>query len=374
MYPILCDNLDMRRSTMSGDLTRRGLLAGSAAALWAQAVPAPVRLSRRVRVAIAGFDGHYGEILEPLPRLPDVEIVAICDRDAAVLERVARRPPLAGARRYTDLERMLDSERLDLVAVCNNNGERAGAILACAARKIHVIAEKPLAIERESLERVKESVARNGIQLSMLLPMRFSPPYLAIKQIVDSGEIGEVAQIGAQKSYKAGRRPEWMTRRATYGGTIPWIGIHMVDLMRWSSGREFVETVSFQARVGFPELGDMENTTATLFRLDNGGVAALRMDYFRPETAPTHGDDRLRLAGTKGIVEYQQATGVTVMSAARKPEVVRELPPPGSVFVDFLEAVYAGKPRRLTLDDIYRVNHIVLAAREAAERHAILTL
>ncbi|MCS6953797.1 MAG: Gfo/Idh/MocA family oxidoreductase [Bryobacteraceae bacterium] len=355
-------------------ITRRGWLSGSVAALWAQAAPQAVRLPRRVRVAIVGFDGHYGEILGPLPRLPDVEIVAICDRDGAVLERMARRPALAHARRYTELERMLDAERLDLVAVCNNNGERAAAILACAARKLHVIAEKPLAIERDSLRRVQEAIARNGVELSMLLPMRFAPPYLAMKRIVDSGEIGEVAQIGAQKSYKVGQRPEWMKRRATFGGTIPWIGIHMVDLMRWASGREFVEAVSFQARVGFPELGEMENTTATLFRLDNDGVAVLRMDYLRPETAPTHGDDRLRLAGTKGIVEYQPATGVTVMSATRKPEVVRDLPPPGSVFVDFLEAVYAGKPRQLTLADIFRVNEIVLTAREAAEKRAVLAL
>jgi predicted dehydrogenase len=364
----------MQSSRGSGSVTRRGFFAASTGALWAQTAPGPVRLPQRIRVAIAGFDGHYGEILEPLPRLPEVEIVAICDADPRVLERMARRPALQRARRYAELEPMLDAERPDLVAVCNNNGERAAAIIACARRKIHVIAEKPLAIERRSLEEVKQSVAQNGIQLSMLLPMRFAPPYLAMKQIVESGEIGQVAQIDAQKSYKAGRRPEWMTRRATYGGTIPWIGIHMVDLMRWTSGREMTETVAFQARVGFPELGDMENTTAALFRLDNQGVASLRMDYFRPETAPTHGDDRLRLAGTKGVVEYQQTTGVIVVSSTRKPETLGQLPPPGSVFVDFLESLYAGKPRQLSLADIYRVNEIVLLAREAAEKRAVLAL
>jgi hypothetical protein len=57
----------------------------------------------------------------------------------------------------------------------------------------------------------------------------------------------------------------------------------------------------------------------------NGGVAMLHMDYCRPETAQTHGDDRLRLAGTKGAANDPAATGVTVMSAARKREVIREL-------------------------------------------------
>src|SRR5437763_16395480 len=145
----------------------------------------------------------------------------------------------------------------------------------------------------------------------------------------------------------------------------------MVDLMRFTSGREITEAVSFQARVVHPEIGEMENTTATIFRLDNGGTAALHMDYLRPETAPTHGDDRLRLAGTEGVVEYQEATGVTLVTGKEKPRVLTDLPLGGSLFLDFLESVYNGKPAGLTPADIWKVNEIVLAARESAERHSI---
>lgn len=350
-------------------------MAGAASStLTAQAAPGTVRLPRKIRVAMLGLAGHPEEILGLLPQLPDVEIVAIQEADEEALAGRARSPRLSAARRYTDYRRMLDQEKLDLVAVCNNNGERAAGILACLERKLHVIAEKPLAIERADLERIKKAVARAGVRLSMLLPMRFTPPYLALKQVVASGEIGEVAQIAAQKSYKAGERAAWFKKRSTYGGTIPWIGSHMVDLMRWASGREFTEVFSYQTRIGFPDLGDMENVTASLFRLDNGGAGVLRMDYFRPAAAPTHGDDRLRLAGLKGVAEYQAATGVTVMSEKEKPRVVSELPPPGAVFVDFLESVYNGKAPALPLEDIYRVCDIVLAARDSAEQHRVIRL
>lgn len=208
----------------------------------------------------------------------------------------------------------------------------------------------------------------------MLLPMRYDPVYLALKQIVDSGEIGDVAQIGAQKSYKGGSRAPWYTTHSSYGGTIPWIGIHMVDLMRWTSGREFTDVASFQTHIAYPELGDMENVTATLFRMDNGGAATLRMDYLRPESSPTHGDDRLRLAGTRGIAEYMAATGVTVMSEGRKPRVITQLPAQRWLFAEFLQSVYNGTPETLTLADIYRVNDIVLAARDAADRRQIVRL
>jgi predicted dehydrogenase len=321
-----------------------------------------------------GFDGHTGEILGRLPQLPDVEVAAVSDPDPQVTADAVRNPRLAKAKQYADFRRMLDAEKLDLVAVCNPNGARAAAILACVERKLHVIAEKPLAVEWDDLKRVKKAVADSGIKLGMLLPMRYDPPYRALKKIVDSGEIGEVAQIAAQKSYKAGRRPDWMRDRKSYGGTIPWIGSHMVDLMRFTSGREMTEVVSYQTHIAFPEIGDMENVTGSLFKLDNSGIGTLRMDYLRPDTAASHGDDRLRLAGTKGVAEYQAATGVTLVSSNRKPETIQDLPPQGSVFLDYLQYVYNNAAPTLTLADIYRVCEIVLGARDSVASGRIARL
>jgi predicted dehydrogenase len=344
---------------MPESMTRRSLLA-------AAAVPV-LRLPRKIRVGVIGMEGHLSEVLEPIKSLPDVELVCVADSDPA---RMAKLAP--AVRRYSDYRGMLDRERIDVVGIGGSNGDRAAIILECAARKVHVASEKPLAIERADLERIKQSVQQNGIRLTMFLPMRFDGPYLALKQMVTSGAIGEVAQIDGQKSYKLGERSAWMLRRESYGGTIPYIGVHMVDLMRWISGREFVEAVSFQSHIGYPEYGTMENTTGSLFRLDNGGVAALHMDYLRPAPAPTHGDDRLRLAGTHGVVEYQEATGVTIVTVGEKPRTITDLPKNRSLLLDFLDSVYNGKPAGLPLSDIYKVNEIVLAARESAEKRTFV--
>jgi hypothetical protein len=50
------------------------------------------------------------------------------------------------------------------------------------------------------------------------------------------------------------------------------------------------------------------------------------------------------------------------------------LPGDGSLFVDFLNSVYNGALAGLDLRDIYRVNEIVLAARDAADRNEILKI
>lgn len=353
--------------TMSGDsyykVSRRFLLIGAAAALNAS----PVRLPGKVRLGMIGAEGHPGLILDVLPQLPDVQIVAISHENPSAADELIRsKPGLTGVHRYTDYRQMLDAERLDVVAVCNNNGERAAAIIACANHRVHVISEKPLAITGPDLELVRASVTRNGIKLGMLLDMRYEPPYLALREIVRSGEIGDAVQISSQKSYKLGNRPVWMRQSKTYGSTILWIGIHMIDLMRFTSGREFTHVSSFMGCVGSPELGDLQNTTVTGFRLDNGGTATLHMDYCRPDTATSHGDDRLRIAGTKGVAEYMAATGVTLMSAKSKPTVLSSLPQGGSVFVDFLNYVYNGQPATLPAEDIYRVCEVTLAANQAA--------
>jgi predicted dehydrogenase len=355
---------------MQNPVTRRAWLVGAAAARAAAQSAAPLRLPRKLRIGLIGLEGHTGEILRPLRSHPDLELVAASDPREKALASFARGPH-AAARRYADYRELLDREKLDLVGICGDNGSRAAIIVAAAERKLHIAAEKPLAITRPDLERIKKAVAGNDVRLTMLLPMRFSPPYLAMQQIVASGQIGEVAQMGAQKSYKLGERPDWMRRRSSFGGTIPYIGVHMVDLMRFTSGREMVETVAFQSRIGYPDLQEMENTTATLFRLDNGGTAALRMDYLRPQTAPSHGDDRLRLAGTEGVLEYQGGA-LSLITGKEKPRTVTQLPPPGSLFLNFLDFVYNSQANGLPLQDIYRVNEIVLAARESADQGRIV--
>lgn len=355
--------------------TRRSILqTGGAGLARLLAAPAPrPALPNPVRVGIIGLDGHYSEVLQAARLLPEIRIVSVAAPTAREVRRAASNPLLAAARHYDDYRRMLDTEKLDVVAVTDSNGQRAASLLACAERGLAIASEKPLAISLEDLDAVKKSVARHRVRLTMLLPMRFEPHYMAMKALVDNGEIGEPVAMGAQKSYKLGPRPEWMKDRRTYGGTIPYIGIHMVDLMRWISRREFVETAAFQSNVGFPHMGQMENNTAVIYRLDNRGTANLRMDYLWPDTAPTHGDDRLRIAGVKGVVEYQGGE-LTLVTAASKPRAITDLPRHPPLFADFVESLYNGKSHLISPEDIYRVTEIVLRSREAAETNRIVKL
>ena len=113
---------------MKGPVADR-LLAGTlGSALMAQVeTPPEVRLPRKIRLALAGFDGHPEEILRVLPQLPDVELVAVANEesDPGAQANVLKNRYAAKAQRYETLTQLLASRTTRLVAVCNHNGGRA---------------------------------------------------------------------------------------------------------------------------------------------------------------------------------------------------------------------------------------------------------
>ncbi len=368
---------------MRGKMSRRDVLLGASAIAAGTAalrreltagVPQDTSgFPETIRVGIIGLEGHYSEILDAVKILPRIRITAVSEKSADMLASASRNALLRNAKNYPDYRRLLDGEQLDVVAVCGENGTRASIVQSCAERGLAIVAEKPLALTLGDLESARRKITASRVPLTMLLPMRFDPPYRKMRSIVQDGLIGEVVCMGAQKSYKLGERPGWMKVRKSYGGTIPYIGIHMVDLMRFVSGREFTAVAGFHSRVGFPESGEMENNTAVAFQLDNKGTASLRMDYLRPRTAPTHGDDRLRIAGTKGVLEYA-GDRLTLVTDSEKPVTITDMPPGPRLFLDFLDAVYRGKKHLITPEEVFRVTEIVLKARDAADGGTVVRL
>ena len=81
-----------------------------------------LRLPETIRVGIIGLDGHYSEITNAAKLVPNIRITAIADPNPAALQRAAADPMLAKATAWTDYHKMLGAEKLDIVAVCGQNG------------------------------------------------------------------------------------------------------------------------------------------------------------------------------------------------------------------------------------------------------------
>ena len=366
--------LDMPNRPHPFSWTRRGVLAAGAAA-WAagSAKAADLHFPNKIRVGLIGLEGHFGEATGLAADHPDVQITAYAIKTPREEQRGARNKALADAKRYSDYRAMLDAESLDAVCICDQNWERAASVQACLEAKIPTAAEKPMGVSLDELEDVEETARKTGTPLTMLLPMRFYPAFRAMRRIVEEGRIGEPVNLSGQKSYQLGPRPEWMKDRKTYGGTIPYIACHTVDLLCFISGRDMVRTAAFHGHVGSPETREMENTAAISYQLDNGGTADIRLDYLRPKAATSHGDDRIRIAGAKGVIEYR-AGKVTLVTNDEPLHEVTDLPQKASLFGDFLASVYNKSTPMLTKEEAFRVTRIVLRSREAADHGLTLDI
>jgi predicted dehydrogenase len=300
-------------------------------------------------------------------------------------ERVAdvlRMPVAANATAYTDWREMLDRERLDVAGVCDVPGERPDVLVELARRNIHIVTEKPLATTFDELQRVRDAVSHSESRLTMLLTMRFESAYLAMRDEIRSGRIGRVVMADAQKSYKLEvGRPDWQKRRHLCGGIIPFIGCHALDLIRWTTGEEFTSVAGFTSRAGLgPDWQEFEDNASLALKFSGGGSAAVHLDFHRPATSASHGDDRLRVVGTEGIIEATNSdsvnTGskiVTLVTKAKPPEKL-PLPKPGQLFVDFVTALRSGAEPRIPAADAFLITGLCLHARHAADTRAVVAI
>ncbi|RLG95329.1 hypothetical protein DRO37_02695 [Candidatus Bathyarchaeota archaeon] len=320
------------------------------------------------RIGILGLKGHQNVVLNSIPKMDDVVLAAVADDSEEALMKVKAHPAVSSDTRfYRSIERLLEEERIDIACVSGTDGERARVLLKCIEMGIHILSEKPLTMTLEELEEVKRAYKSSSVTLSMLLTMRFEESYRKIRETVMSGLIGEVCLANAQKSYKLGRRPDWQKSHRTFSSTLAFIGIHMVDLIRWCTGREFTEVMAYQSNVGHPEVNEMEDNAVMILKMDNGGSACIHLDYCRPMKAPTHGDDLLRIAGNLGVIEtYEQGSKVRLITHE---SIIEDLPLGKSIdeFMNFMNAVKGVEDCEVPAEDCFRVTEIVLKARESSE-------
>jgi len=320
------------------------------------------------RVGILGLKGHQGVVLNSIPRMDDVVLAAVADDSEDALMRVKEYQAVTSETKfYRDSFELLASEAIDVVCVSGTDGERVRVLLECMRRNIHVLSEKPLAMTLDELAKVEKAHKASNVLLSMLLTMRFEPSYRKIREYVGARAIGEVCLANGQKSYKLGTRPAWQQSHRTYSSTLAFIGIHIVDLIRWCSGREFTEVMAYQSNVGHPEVNEMEDNAAMLLKMDNGGTASIHLDFCRPSSAPTHGDDLLRLAGNLGVMEtFEQGSRVRLMTSENGVEEL-SLGEPVDEFLNFVNALKGLEPCEVPAGDCFRTTEIVLKARESAK-------
>jgi predicted dehydrogenase len=251
-----------------------------------------------------GFIGGYGHHYLRAALGAGMEAAVASDGyDAAAAKRFA---DLVGIKKWYDYPpAMLDDFRPDAVsigAVYGHNGDLAAMTLA---QDIPTVSDKPIAATWEQLAELRRLANQRPRILLTEFDFRSKREFRSARQIVEDGRIGKTILVTAQKSYRWGTRPKWYAQRSSYGGTLLWIASHGIDAVQWITGQKIVRVCGHQGNLSRPDYGTMEDHLAVLMELDNGATAVVHADFLRPAAAATHGDDRIRIAGSGGLVEVR---------------------------------------------------------------------
>jgi len=253
---------------------------------------------------------------------------------------------------------MLDKVRPDLVVVSPVFNLTGRIIIECAKRKIDVFAEKPIASSIPELEAVKRAVDDSKIRFCAMHYLRYTPSFYKAASMVKGGAVGNIKMISAQKSYKYGNRPEWYSDPELYGSSATWVGIHALDWIYNFTGKDFRSVITLSDG-NTPEKAMLLQLTT-----DGGIMASVSIDYYRPSGAKSHGDDRVRCVGDKGIIEVDEQKIVLINDEGTK-EFYPESAP------DLLNEFLFGT-KACTKDEIFHITKTAIMAKESNNERVLL--
>ncbi len=169
--------------------------------------------------------------------MKNADLSAIVDSDRGV---AAQRGEELGVKNlFTDLGEALSSNLFDAVVVVTPTFTHRDIVVRCADAKKHVFCEKPMSIKPEEAQDMIDATEKNGVKLQIGFMRRFDPPFLHAKEVIDSGELGEMMIIKSV-GRGPGLPPPWTYNVAESNGLLGEVNSHDFDSTRWLAGSEYL--------------------------------------------------------------------------------------------------------------------------------------
>ncbi|HWP39715.1 MAG TPA: Gfo/Idh/MocA family oxidoreductase [Tepidisphaeraceae bacterium] len=254
---------------------------------------------RTVKVAAIGYGGAFnmGKLhLESCARA-GMKPVAVCDLDPGRLAS-ARAELGQHIQTYTKLEDLLAGSDTELCIVITPHNTHAAIAIQCLQSGRHVVTEKPFTITIAEATDVIETARRAGKMATVFHNRRWDGDFMAIRQVIDSGLIGEVFHIECFfGGYGEPRADWWRSSKRISGGAFYDWGAHFADwvlnLMPYR-----IESISgsFHKRVWHAV--DIEDHTEAFIRFEGGRTA-----HIQQSSIAAIARAKFRILGTLGGIE-----------------------------------------------------------------------
>jgi predicted dehydrogenase len=177
-------------------------------------------------VGLAGYGAIARDHAASIASMPGLKLAAVCDLSADRRELAARE---WSVRTHSRQEELFDDTDVGLVVIGTPPSAHTEMVIAALEAGKNVVCEKPFALRGQEADRMIDTAASRGLALTVYQSRRWDPDYLAMREVVRSGRIGEPFYM---ESFIGGYEHPcdlWHSHEAISGGTIYDWGSHYFD-------------------------------------------------------------------------------------------------------------------------------------------------
>ena len=231
----------------------------------------------KVKLGIVGV-GWIAQIihLPMLLKLPEADVVALCDTDKSKLRLVGEK---YGVKRlYTEIQRMLENEDLHAVIVCTSTDAHKDATNAVLNAGKDVLVEKPIARRYSEAVEMAETAKATKRKVMVGMNHRFRPDIMILKSFIQGKELGKISYVRVAWLRRRASDATWLLNKEKSGGGVFLdLGIAMLDLAFWLLGYPDVRRVT--ASHYNHKTKDVEDTSIVSIVMKNGTLVNIEVSW-----------------------------------------------------------------------------------------------
>lgn len=242
-----------------------------------------------------------------------VSVVAMADPDPKIVRAAGEELGIDNT--YSDYKDAFEKVDFDAVIVVTPTQYHKDIVVAAANAGKHIFCEKPMSMDESECDDMIRAAEGNKVKLQIGFMRRFDKNFLAAKEMIDSGEIGDVVMVRSL-TYGPSIPKPWMYDISKSNGPLAEVNSHDIDTLRWYTNSEFKEVYAIGGNFRCPDAKskypDFYDNVIMNAEFENGmqgiisGAQGVQYGY----------DSRCEILGTRGIILVGSLDGCTTVSCS----------------------------------------------------------
>ena len=294
---------------------------------------------------------------------------------------------------YDSFDSIINDASVEAVVISVPNDSHRNLVVEALLAGKNVICEKPVEMSVAALDDMIAAAKKSGKHFTVHQNRRWDVDFLAVKQVIESGEIGDVIRIESRIHGSRGIPSDWRCTKAQGGGMVLDWGVHLIDQMLQLITEKVVRVHCACTHITNNEVDDgfrleleFESGKTSHVEVGTYNFIAMPRFYMQCKEGTLHLTDwqqkahiaKLTAWCEKDVTPVQNAAGITKTMAPRDEltlneyDIERPISDVHNFYRNFCATLDGTAEPLIKLSEVRRVMQVMEAAFESDEKHAVI--